>query len=726
MACSPHLFHKRATISYSHSSALFYFILFSLLLCSSPSTSTSFFSSSTPTSTPSSSSFLSLFPHVTPVSGMIDDFHVHVSERDQFFSIWSFEFGRDATYSLSLTLANTPSTLNANSSLQVLFCSDSSIDSVRSASFDDVCASNTFNYVNCTWQVKLGSALARNEPTDLYSTTFNYTIQYTDFYRLLVLNCAQQTYDLYIQDIAINPGGEYLSLAEVPYKKLFIGLFAMWAVVASVWSIHVSFYFKFNVALQTVMICLPISKALICIPQTIYWNVASKEGHYPVSWGWLVLITSSVDRAVWLGILWLIACGWKITRNETDETHRKMMTFLLVTVVFAYIIFSMYNGFLIFLILISYVANLRFIFIAIVENAQTLLLQYHHLQSAHISTEKLPLNDKLRMYKHLQIILVLYICIDVVLQLWSTLFLRSVPWASDLLAHLVSTSLCIALFYLFGLRPFNPYLFQILLAFIAWERVQGGQPRLPPPLPPANHVRARAPYEGAEYIEPVQFPSDQQQRQPSQNLQNGSNGNNHRAAVAPPDSLVIPLWRPGQPVPPLTDYTFPWTPPKENHDPILLLDNMFPSSTSNEHILVGQMTYQQQSSFKLNIPKDAYKYYPTLLLQDQQHHSSQQQQNGVGLSLRDPREKEQDDLLALMQQGRIRYVPGGRSIAQDIRAATTQPSTAAESSQHKKQTRTSLHSSTSHTTSNTSLRRDGFTYDRLQDRPDDEDEDLNV
>jgi hypothetical protein len=156
-----------------------------------------------------------IFP--TGTFGMIDtDQSISCSSDDSFFPAWSFEFASGGSYTLKLTLQPGGWSAN-NSTVQVMLATESQLDPMRSASMDDVCASVPFSYSPVLWQVQLGSDM---------DTTAQLTIDSmpsSDWVRLLVLNCDGDNFDFTYSDVAINPGGEYLSESDVPYKKMYLG-----------------------------------------------------------------------------------------------------------------------------------------------------------------------------------------------------------------------------------------------------------------------------------------------------------------------------------------------------------------------------------------------------------------------------------------------------------------------------------------------------------------------
>jgi hypothetical protein len=404
---------------------------------------------------------LSHLPHES--SAMIDtNVDLSCSSDDSFFAAWSFEFAAGGSYTLiSLTLKPSDSWLVRNNTVQVMLATDSQLDNIRSASMDDVCANFPFNYspVMKNWVMGTGyDNPVRWAIPDILSK---------DWYRLLVLNCAGDSFDMVYSDVAVNPGGEYLSLSEVPYKPLFSTFLWIWLAAIGVWSVHVFLYRYFNIGIQSAMLLLPLSKCALCIPSLMYWQSASKNGVYPQGLAWAVLLTATAERVIWFGIAYLLASGWRVTKHALHPLEHRGLSIILCLLALSYFIYELFGGFLIFVLLVAYVLALRVIFAAIVENGNALLRQNHMLSRNDIDVDQTPLADKMRMFKSLQVSLLLYVSVDVIFQLWAAIFLKNTPWVGDCAENTLSFLVCVALAWAFRMRPFNPYWLAIMSALIA-------------------------------------------------------------------------------------------------------------------------------------------------------------------------------------------------------------------------------------------------------------------
>jgi hypothetical protein len=423
---------------------------------------------------------LLVLPLVRRAHGMIDtDQHIDCGSDDGFFPTWSFEFAAGGTLAMNMTLLPGGWSTN-NHTIQVLLCSESQMDPIRSASMDDVCKADRFNFSPTLWQTTLGSDEATSVAFD------NLTIPVSDWVRLLVLNCDGDEFHLVFDDVAMNPGGEYLSMSEVPYKKLYLCFLYVWAACSLLWLIHILAFYQWNVALQATLLLLPLTKLAACYPAYLYWISASQDGVYPNQLGLYKDGAAVLDRTVTFVMLYICSTGWRILKPHMDAKEIKTLVGMTLALGASQALYALYSGFVIFVVLLAYLLALRVVFAAVVENGNALLRQMHLLVRHDIDHTKTPLQQKLSQYRYLQVYLVAYISVDVIFSLWSAIFLRSQPWMSDMMTLAISVLLFACLALSFGLRPFNPFyrpVFETMLLYPeelappaeedeeAWERL---------------------------------------------------------------------------------------------------------------------------------------------------------------------------------------------------------------------------------------------------------------
>lgn len=344
------------------------------------------------------------------VRAMIDrDQTVHCSSGDDFFATWSFEFAAGGSYSLDLSLVPSESVTVRNRTVQILLATDAQLSPIRSATMEDVCKSSDFNYSPVTWVARLGAGMSLDASVRLSLPT-------KDWLRLLVLNCDADSFTMHYSSVAMNPGGEYLSLSQVPYKTVYAVFIWVWAGCVAAWAAHLFLYRHWNIALQCLLVLLPLSKGILCGPSELYWRQASSTGFYPRAMAWGVMLVQVLDRCVWVMVVYMVAAGWRLTKPALLAQQKRALGVIVSFLCVAYLVFEIWGGFLVFLLLVSYVLVLRLVFAALLENGNALIRQKHVLTSADIDWTRTPLHAKLGMFKYLQVMLVAFISIDVIFQ----------------------------------------------------------------------------------------------------------------------------------------------------------------------------------------------------------------------------------------------------------------------------------------------------------------------
>jgi type II secretory pathway component PulF len=85
-------------------------------------------------------------------------------------------------------------------------------------------------------------------------------------------------YQTRIQINAVNPGGEHLSVSEMPYKTLYAVTTAIWALFAILWTGNWFLYRGFNVKLQRLITVVPVVHSLVALFQLMQWMTKSQSG----------------------------------------------------------------------------------------------------------------------------------------------------------------------------------------------------------------------------------------------------------------------------------------------------------------------------------------------------------------------------------------------------------------------------------------------------------------
>lgn len=344
----------------------------------------------------------------------------------------------------------------------MLYATDEQIAPVRSAPLWQDCATPTFSWTPVLVGTTLGAP-----PFYTQTLTLNWTAETTDWYRVLQLNCANESFALNLNFVAVNPGGEYLSLSDVPYKALYVACCIGWSVILAVWSVNWLRYRMWNVSLQRVLTLVPFSKVVFSIQLLYFWRLSSTTGHAPQTLFWTAFVCVALSRTSVFSCLMLTAKGWSITRRHMDGEWTRLGV-LSACLFGAHALYAYVGGFALFALVLMYVWVLRYIFHAIAENARALSANVELLRShapplllQHMDVQQTPVWQKLQLFKRLQVVMVAFVCADVILHLWATVFTRDTPWIEELAEHILDAVLCVGVGWTFRLRPFHPFFFRI-------------------------------------------------------------------------------------------------------------------------------------------------------------------------------------------------------------------------------------------------------------------------
>lgn len=145
----------------------------------------------------------------------------------QITRVWGFKFAEGGTLHLTMSVGtNHAISALSNRSVQLLLCTDKQIGIMSSfAFFNKVCRADEIGYRSpCIVQksIKEGSIGHHNDWNVLFEAPS------TDWYQLFFANCPQATFTATANINAQNPGGEYLSLSEVPYPMLYTICTLVW------------------------------------------------------------------------------------------------------------------------------------------------------------------------------------------------------------------------------------------------------------------------------------------------------------------------------------------------------------------------------------------------------------------------------------------------------------------------------------------------------------------
>lgn len=386
------------------------------------------------------------------VAGMIESFVMSLDNKEDTFSIvWSFEFAAQGKLDLTASLLEDPTLRNR--SLQLLLCTDAQMDLLRSTRLSDVCTVKPFDYLEPERQMSLGLGVGSQH-------SWHVVAQDVMWLRLLQLNCDSDTWKVQVDLVAVNPGGEYLSLSQVPFKLVWLISGCIWAALFVLWCLNWVPYRYFNVQLQRILSLIPLANIVLAITETLEWREKSRIGMETEYLTYLVQVANCISTGVLFGCLVCISKGYGITKGSLRDARRVWV--LVVLLMIATGVYESFGGFLLFFLVITYILVLRFVFAAIVENLSMLASQLALLRSVELRMAQFPVQLKMRMFKKFQLTMIVFLAVHVIFQLWATIFLRSTPWveaAMDQTIYLLTVS---AVYLTFRMRPFVPFVYRVL------------------------------------------------------------------------------------------------------------------------------------------------------------------------------------------------------------------------------------------------------------------------
>ena len=632
-----------------------------------------------------------------------------------------FSFSSSGNFFLSVTLDQPTPTIPpappSNYSIQVLFCSSASLTRMGIAAIApfpvkafchdwDLTTADT----SCEYHVLLGENTLKPPATTVWSATeSSANLELTnDEYALYIMNCgawnAEADFHYTGNDvsgqftfIAQSKPGEYLSLADIPYKSLYAIASSLWLVLLIVWAVHCWRWRAFNTRLQLALLAVPISKMWYGVPFTATYLFASSHGYVNQQWLWVQQISKLVDEVVFFTILILIAKGWCILHAEMTTRWKKQYVLYMLLLIGSSILFQFGNPQIMLTVLVvAYLLLFQYVFTSVMANTLTIVNTVQAFRPlSHVDPSTLPLWSKLHMYKLYQLALVLYFSISLITYLCGSLFLMPMTWVRDAVELLLALLLGVAVGYGLWLRPFNPYWYWITMLY-AQRGEQGGDAGLG-----AQHnAAARAHDEHAsnrrqrtsrrssvdreELDDHVRESAGRRAlRQQNHDMRASLLRNDHLDQPSIPPSPThsdssstssssLLLWRPGMPVPPFPADPKQWLVTAEEEDAPLLVVHQPDGS-----IVLGQ--YASDVPCKVAIPDEALRYFPDELIDMLYEADEDEAKDGEEAELHDGhwRRNRRRRLSEGRDRGHYRHAAaaatGGVNGVEDERMATSSP-----------------------------------------------------
>lgn len=314
---------------------------------------------------------------------MIESFDVNVKDSDSFSALWQFQFASGGRLDLDVQLAQSDQLMQPNNTIQILLMSKQEIQPLQKATLEGVCAKPNFSFAPTIWQVPLGGGV-------LFSASFEHNWNTSEVVYLLQLNCHRVAGKVSVNLIAVNPGGEYLSLEEVPFEYLFKYTGLVWTILLILWSASLIPYRVFNIRLQLLYCLIPFFEVLVALLSYQLWMTRSRTGYDHRGWYWTSSLTSGLSKGVFFAQMLASSKGFGFLKHTLDRIERIEVLAYSVAVLVSYWLYHYLGGMLLFLLVIIYSSALRLIFKCVLENCQLLVDQLRILERANYETKDTP------------------------------------------------------------------------------------------------------------------------------------------------------------------------------------------------------------------------------------------------------------------------------------------------------------------------------------------------
>jgi hypothetical protein len=321
-----------------------------------------------------------------------------------------------------------------------------------------------------------------------------------DRYRFLQLNCKEIEWSGKLSYVAMNPGGEHLSLTLVPYKTLYHVLVFVFMATLLTWLLHWVRYWRWAILPQLALTALPAAKMVQCFSLLLYWRTCSITGRMPTALYVFSFGVSMITRTLLFLLFFVLACGWGMF---TSRVPRPLLLRILAIVAINTVGLAMYHlgmGMAVIIVLLNYAILWQAFGLICFISRRLIDTQAQLLLSVDIAPSKTPLADKSRALTLLHSTVGLFILADLTIHLWSSVFAATAPWAEDTLENVSVWALWSLIAWGgYRMRPFNPHLNALArahsqtLAAADMVAVNAAlRPRITPPVPAAAAAGADA------------------------------------------------------------------------------------------------------------------------------------------------------------------------------------------------------------------------------------------
>ncbi|KAK1886051.1 Protein GPR108 [Dissostichus eleginoides] len=258
-----------------------------------------------------------------------------------------------------------------------------------------------------------------------------------------------------------NPGG-YLSAAEIPLSRLYIGMAGVFFTAAMVW-VYTLMKHRYSVfKIHWLMAALAFTKAISLVFHSINYHFINTEGHPIEGWAVMYYITHLLKGALLFITLALIGTGWAFVKYILSDKEKKIFMIVIPLQVLAnvaYIIIeSTEEG------SIEYYLWKEILFLVDLICCGAILFpvvwSIRHLQEASSTDGKAAMNlEKLKLFRHYYVMIVCYIYFTRIIAI---LLKVTMPfqwqWCYEFLVEVSTLIFFVLTGYKFRPASNNPYL----------------------------------------------------------------------------------------------------------------------------------------------------------------------------------------------------------------------------------------------------------------------------
>ncbi|XP_042340985.1 protein GPR108-like [Plectropomus leopardus] len=258
-----------------------------------------------------------------------------------------------------------------------------------------------------------------------------------------------------------NPGG-YLSAAEIPLSRLYIGMAGVFFTAAMVW-VYILMKHRYSVfKIHWLMAALAFTKSTSLVFHSINYHFINTEGHPIEGWAVMYYITHLLKGALLFITLALIGTGWAFVKYILSDKEKKIFMIVIPLQVLAnvaYIIIesteegsSEYYLWKEILFLVDLICCGAILF--------PVVWSIRHLQEASSTDGKAAMNlEKLKLFRHYYVMIVCYIYFTRIIAI---LLKVTMPfqwqWCYEFLVEVSTLIFFVLTGYKFRPASNNPYL----------------------------------------------------------------------------------------------------------------------------------------------------------------------------------------------------------------------------------------------------------------------------